>query len=306
MTPAEPPRRPTSLVEMKERSKNFGSEAGENAWRSFQPQASDVIISPYSKSGTTWLQQIVHGLRTRGDMDFDDISRVVPWIETAYDLGIDLNAAQRGQPRAFKSHLNGREVPKGARYIVSIRDPKDALVSGYRFMEGWWFEPGSIDIATWAQDSFMKHEENHGYWAHLISWWERRHEEQVLLLAYEEMKADPLGAIRTVANFIGIELDAELLAIVTRQSSLDFMLAHKDKFDDRMMRERSEKMMGLPPGSDSAKVRKGEVGAHRYELPAEISAAMDAIWRAEIEATLGFPDYAALRQALCQLQIDRG
>jgi hypothetical protein len=306
MTPSEPLRRPTSLAEMNERDKSFDSEEGRQAWRTFQPQASDVIISPHHKSGTTWLQQMVHGLRTRGDMDFDDISRVVPWIETAHDLGLDLNAPQRGRPRAFKSHLDGHEIPKGARYLVAIRDPKDVLVSAYRFMEGWWFESGSIDITTWAQDSFLKHEENQGYWAHLRSWWERRHEEQVLLLAYEEMKVDLPGTIRTVANFIGVELDAELLEIVSKQSSLEFMLAHKDKFDDRMMRERSEKTMKLPTGSDSAKVRKGEVGSHRYELPAEISAAMDAIWRTEIEATLGFPDYDSLRQALRQLQIERG
>jgi len=40
----------------------------------------DVVIAPFAKSGTTWTQQIVHCLRTRGDMDFDDISRVIPWI----------------------------------------------------------------------------------------------------------------------------------------------------------------------------------------------------------------------------------
>ena len=51
---------------------------------------SDVVITPYGKSGTTWTQQIVHTLRTRGDMDFDDISRVVPWIEVSAGLGIDL------------------------------------------------------------------------------------------------------------------------------------------------------------------------------------------------------------------------
>ena len=37
---------------------------------------------------------------------------------------------------AFKSHLSYDLVPKGCRYIVSLRDPKDALVSAYRFM-GW-------------------------------------------------------------------------------------------------------------------------------------------------------------------------
>ena len=29
-------------------------------------------------------------------MDFDDISRVVPWIETALAVSLDLNATQRG------------------------------------------------------------------------------------------------------------------------------------------------------------------------------------------------------------------
>ena len=67
--------------------------------KSFQPRPSDVIITPWSKSGTTWLQQIVHSLRTDGDMDFDDISRVVPWVEASTDLEIDLEGEQRAEPR---------------------------------------------------------------------------------------------------------------------------------------------------------------------------------------------------------------
>ena len=79
----------------------FPSE--EEAYRAFQPRPTDVIISPFAKCGTTWLQQIVHSLRTGGDMDFEDIYEVVPWIDVALDLGIDLDADQRANPRAFKS-----------------------------------------------------------------------------------------------------------------------------------------------------------------------------------------------------------
>src|SRR5688500_6333484 len=69
---------------------------------SWRPRPTDVVISPYGKCGTTWLQQIFHTLRTGGDMDFPDISAVVPWIETAACLGIDINAEQRAEPRGFK------------------------------------------------------------------------------------------------------------------------------------------------------------------------------------------------------------
>ena len=34
-----------------------------------QLRPTDIVISPFGKSGTTWTQQIVHTLRTRGDMD---------------------------------------------------------------------------------------------------------------------------------------------------------------------------------------------------------------------------------------------
>lgn len=52
------------------------------------------------------MQQIVHQLRTGGDgdMEFDEISCVVPWIELAGDLGQDLDAEQRKNPRCYKTH----------------------------------------------------------------------------------------------------------------------------------------------------------------------------------------------------------
>src|SRR5258706_11392596 len=126
-------RRAMTLAELQVKIGRLVSEAGLAAGLGFVARPSDVIIASYAKCGTTWLQQMVHSLRTGGDLDFDDISRVVPWIETAGDLGIDLEAAQRGEPRAYKSHLAWDDVPKGARYIVAVRDPRDALVSAYRF-----------------------------------------------------------------------------------------------------------------------------------------------------------------------------
>lgn len=292
------PSRPRGFAAFRERIALLRAPQGIGDAPEFRPRATDVVISPFAKCGTTWIQQVVHGLRTGGDMDFDDISRVVPWIETARDLGLDLEAPQRGHPRAFKSHLSWDLVPKGARYVVSIRDPKDALVSMYRFMEGWFFEPGTVSLAEFAREQFMARSEDLDYWTHLRSWWEHRRDANVLLLCYEHMHEDLAGTVRRIAAFSGIPLDDELLRLVVRQASLEFMLVHKDKFDDRLMREHSERAARLPAGSDSAKVRRGEVGGHRRELPPEIGAELDRVWKEEIEARLGFADYASLASAL--------
>jgi hypothetical protein len=80
------------------------------------------------------------------------------------------------------------------------------------------------------------------------------------------------------------------------------MLKHKDRFDDAMMRTLSEARCNLPPGSDSAKVRKGGVGGHCGELPPAIGAAMDAVWSEVVMPKLGFADYAALEADLRRRQ----
>ena len=264
----------------------------------FRPRPTDVIITPFAKSGTTWLQQIVHTLRTGGDDDFDDISRVVPWIETAFELGLDLDAPQRAEPRAFKSHLPADRIPPGGRYIVSVRNPGDALVSMYHFMEGWFFRPGSIDMETFARGKFLRRGQGRDYWHHLASWWPRRHEPEVLLLCYEQMRDDRAGTVRRIAEFIGVEPEPSLVELTLERSSMDYMLAHRHRYDDRLMRELSERRLGLPAGSDSAKVRRGETGAHKRELPPAVVAELDRIWTEAIAGTLGLADYAAFRTAI--------
>src|SRR3954453_7892300 len=294
MSVAEP-RRASTVSELQAKMAPLVSEAGFAAGLEFVPGPSDVIIASYSKCGTTWLQQMVHSVRTGGDLAFDDISRVVPWIETAADLGLDLDGPQRGGPRAFKSHLSYDKVPAGARYIVSVRDPRDALVSAYRFFEGWFFETGSIDIETLGRVRFV---EGRTYYTHLASWWPHRHDANVLLLANEHMKDDHDGVVRRVAEFIGFRDDDERIAIACRESSLASMKAHHDKYDGLIMRERSEAACDLPPGGDSNKVRSGEVGTHRVELSERLINDLDSTWDETITEGLGISSYETMLDLL--------
>ena len=289
--------RARSMEEFRAGQRLFGEAAiaARDAAPPFEPRPTDVVISPYGKCGTTMLQQMFHTLRTRGDTDFDDISRVVPWIEMSPMLGIDLNAEQRANPRGFKSHLSYTRVPKGARYVVPLRDPKDAFVSMFHFMEGWFLEPGAVQIddffAGWVRGGGP---EGEGYWGHLTSWLAVRDEPNVLLLTYAKMVADPARHIRRVADFAEIPLDDDLLELTLERTSRSYMLANKNRFDDAMMRELSETMGGLPRGSDSAKVRPG---GKKAELPQSLAEQMDEIW-AERIAPLGFSDFAELERTL--------
>ena len=257
----------------------------------YKPRPTDVVITPYGKSGTTWTQQIFHSLRTRGDMDFDDISRVVPWIETSGRLGIDINAEQRAEPRGFKSHLGYEQLPRGAKYINVIRDPLDAAYSGYKFMEGWYLEPGAVT----PEEFILARGEDASYHKHFVSWWPHRHDPDVLYLVYEHMQGDAEGTIEKIADFVGIELDEELRAITLEHSSLGFMQKYKDRFDDAMLRADSEKEV-LPTGSDSAKVRAGKIAEFTWsETVVEL---YDKLWHEHVQPVTGFASYAELIDSL--------
>lgn len=275
--------------------KLFTADGIENGL-AFQPEPSDVIISPFAKSGTTWMQQIVHGLRTRGSMDFGEISEVVPWIEAAQDLGQDLTAAQIAQPRAFKSHLPWEEIPSGCRYICVLRDPIAVLKSMYQFFEGWIMEPGAIAFEDFAYHQFLARKAPKGYWHHLCSWMEQKDNPQVLLLCYEQLQNSLADTLPTIADFIGVKLDAELKDIVLTQSSLEFMQEHASHFDDHFLRLRQFEALGVPRHSLSSKVSSKKARRNR-PLPSEaLIQDMQNRWQQEVTVRTGFANYTALQQ----------
>ncbi len=293
------PSRATNVTELGViMGKYFSAESREHG-SSFQPRSSDIIISPYAKCGTTWLQQITHGLRTRGSMDFDEISAVTPWIDIAHDVGWDLEAPQIAEPRVFKNHTSWHDTPKGGRYIVSFRHYRDALLSFYRFFEGFYFEKGTITLEEltkwrWPQDSL----EEAGYWHHLNSWLEQRDNKDVLLLCYENMRADLEGTVRLIANFMNIDLDDDLLAIVVRQSSRPFMLAHKDQFDAKHSIEVCGKRAGLPPSSESHKITPGISNDAQHQLSSPLKKELENNWKKLVQPKFGFSSYEDLSQEL--------
>ena len=84
---------------LKQKTSKLYSEYGRIHGLNFKPRSDDVLVVTSPKCGTTWMQQILHQLRSGGDMSFDEINDVVPFLENAYDTEIDLEAEHSFQPR---------------------------------------------------------------------------------------------------------------------------------------------------------------------------------------------------------------
>jgi hypothetical protein len=273
----------------------FPSE--EEAYRIFEPRPTDVVISPFAKCGTTWLQQIVHSLRTGGDMDFEDIYEVVPFIDIALEMGIDLNGEHKANPRVFKSHGSWDEVPRGCRYIVSFRDPQDAVVSFYHFFTGWIIEPGAIPIDEFVAYRAFDRDRGADYWRHLASWLGQRDNPDVLLLTFEEMKADLPRVVERIAGFVGIE-DRDAIDAAIYHSSYEFMASNSAAFSEPWMRAHLAEVAGIPFDSEATKVRQGRVGQNRQELATATRERLDEIWAKTIGTEFGYASYDDLDAAM--------
>jgi len=303
MTNAPGLSRPVTIEGVCARLAHFRSPEAAAAQSAHRPRPDDVYISTYSKSGTTWMQQIVHQLRSGGDTDFEEISCVVPWLESGVDMGIDLQADQPYPFRSFKCHLLYRDVPKGSRYITVFRDPVKVLSSFYRFFEGWWFEKGSISIDEFATVLYMQGSASGRHWDHLVDWWQKIDSDDTLMLSYEDMVQAPDKAVDVVAEFLQLNLEGAVLANAKSHSSRDYMLKNKHQFDEHVLRERCDHTWGLPPGGESGKVA---VNAETLVPSSATLQALDDIWQNTVKQELGFNNYHALRCALPNLlNVDR-
>ena len=290
--------RPTTIEDVKKRLDRFSTEKSNASGRAYRPEPSDIFIATYPKCGTTWMQQLVHCLRTRGDMEFEEITEVVPWLELSYDLGVDIYARQKARPHAFKSHLSWSQIPKGGRYIHVTRDPQDVLISFYRFFEGWFFERGSIDLEAFAEELFLDGTKSGKFWHHVIDWWHQRHRDDVLLLTYEDMIEDPEGSIMQVANFMGIDLDPELFEIALEKSSAAYMRRHVTQFDDHTLREKLDPVCGLPPTGESAKISSAGAKRNKPIVEQRLEQVLQDKWHEIVLPSTGLADYQQLRQQL--------
>ena len=61
-----PTSRATTVEQVQDLLRKLFTPEGVAAGLAFESKPGDVVLSPYSKCGTTWLQQTVHSLRTRG------------------------------------------------------------------------------------------------------------------------------------------------------------------------------------------------------------------------------------------------
>ena len=282
---------------------NFTTEERAKVVREFKPHATDIIVAGCCKSGTTWMQQIVHQLRTGGDMRFTEIMEVVPVIEMSVHLKQDLDADQRASPRCFKTHVLYQNCPKGAKYIYCLRKPCSVAFSAFKMFEEWFFQPGEVSLESFVREWVANHDapskninSAYMYFHHLVSWWPHRHNQNILIMFYEDLKESYEGSIRSVATFMGVADEKNIQAALER-STFEYMKQHSDKFDQKFLKQNSNAVFNLPEmaGQGKSKIYTGTTTEGQRMLSTELLAEIQQKWKEIVTPVTGCTTYEDLR-----------
>ena len=234
------------------------------------PRDDDIFIVSYPRSGTTWLQMIVYQLTSDGEMGFQHISEVVPFLERTPVWRRDMDALPA--PRRFKTHLGAEMIDtRRGRFIYISRSPFDVAQSYFGLYAAYKKHSGSLEHMGPAAgdfdafvDRFVNGRVMYGSWRkHVEGWRMKAAQPNVLWLTYEEMAGDLSGAAERIAAFLNVELSALALERVKARCHFEFMKRHEAKF------EPSTEFLWESGFIAGEFIREGKVGASQDRLTPE-------------------------------------
>jgi hypothetical protein len=204
-------------------------------WRGFPFREGDIVISTRSKSGTTWMQMICALLVFQTPDLPAPLAELSPWLDHEIeprDTVVDRLQAQRHR-RVVKTHtpLDGLPLDPRATFVVVARHPLDLAVSLYH-------QGGNIDRArlrelTGAPEPAGPAASRPGPHEWLLAWvdrettptaqmdslpgvlhhladaWSRRHQHNVVLVHYDDLREDLGGQMCRLATVLGFDVPAE-------------------------------------------------------------------------------------------------
>jgi len=216
-------------------------------WNGFRYRADDIVIATWGKTGTTWMQQIV-GQIVCGAPDHLGPINDSPWLDMRIVPIEEVLAGLESQThrRFIKTHLpiDALVCSSQAKYIYVARDARDVVWSAYNHhssfsqeaLDAFNYTPGRVgpplglptmDVREY-YGYFLDHDGSlpdflEEYWDHVKGWWNVRTSPNVLLVHFNNLKADLDGQIRRIARFLGVDVADDQWSVIAEHCSFDYM-----------------------------------------------------------------------------------
>lgn len=218
-------------------------------WDRYKPRPGDIVIGTAAKVGTTWTSQIVNLLIFQSP-EPRTIGALSPWLDARFFGPLDdMLALLDGQShrRFIKTHLRLDAVPiyDEVKYIHVARDGRDAAMSYMNHLNSHtpavWGAFDAIGLndptigvamprAPSTPREFFKYwldapgeHTAGGFIALEDTYWRRRRAENILLVHYNDLKADLDGEMRRISGFLDIPVNEAIWPQLVEAATFEAM-----------------------------------------------------------------------------------
>lgn len=264
--------------------------------RDMEVRPDDIWVCSYPKCGTTWTQEMVWLLGN--GLNFDDakseeLYKRFPFLDFIGLWPIDRTdimdsvafVENKKSPRFIKSHLPPSLLPKqlfevNPKIIYVTRNPKDAAVSYFHHFQLWNNYTGTQNdfLEAFVEDKLVFSP----FWEHVLSFWELRNKENVLISSFEDMKADLSKVMKRTADFLGVSYNKEQEIELLEHLNFKNMKNNPMVNFENDINELGKENMHF--------IRSGEVEGWKKEMSPEIAEKFD-LWTKEKLKGSDFPSY---------------
>jgi hypothetical protein len=228
--------------------------ADSGRWDGFSFRPGDVVISTPPKCGTTWTQMLCALLIFDGPDFPAALANLSPWLDMCNRPLAEVTAdlAAQTHRRFIKTHtpLDGLPLHDDVTYLVVGRDPRDVMISYEhhaanmdfeRFLELRAAAVGNEDLAELPPRRVPSEDPVERFWNfvaeetqispptlgsvlhHLDTGWQHRHDANIALFHYADLKADLPGELLRLARVLGISCSPERARELAPEASLERM-----------------------------------------------------------------------------------
>ncbi|EEF32713.1 Flavonol 3-sulfotransferase, putative [Ricinus communis] len=261
----------------------------EEAQENFTAQPTDIIISSFPKSGTTWLKALCFAILRRNHLRDASTNRlltelphdIVPFIDYSTDNG---GIRVPNDLPLWATHIPYSSLPKSilesnCKIIFIGRNPKDVFVSLWHFISRVSGAGTRILPLEEVFQGFCKGVTMYGpYWDHVLGYWKAslQFPDRILFIKYEDLQLDTLSSVKRLAEFMGCPFTMEEERQGLVQEVVD--LCSFQLLSNLEVNKSKEYFSTWPAKFEhNAFFRKGKIGDWENYLTPEMVAQLDEI-----------------------------